>query len=43
MVFKKAEGLFDELKDNDKLHIVDGKLIVPLEVTYKRRKVELKL
>ena len=43
MVFKSTEELFEEIKDNQKMHIVDGKLLIPLEVTYKKRRAELKL
>lgn len=43
LVFKSTEELFEELVDNNRMHIIEDKLIVPIEVTYKKRKVELKL
>lgn len=41
MVFRNTEELFEEIKDNDKMKIVDCRLSIPLEVTYKKRKAEL--
>ena len=41
MVFKNTEELFEEIRDNEKMSIVDCKLLIPLEVTYKKRRVEL--